>query len=66
MRCIRCGTRAIATKRSRQGHVLCKECFCLEIEEDVHQTIIDSHIFSPGDVVAIGVSGGKGLNVALR
>ena len=44
-----------------QGTTLCKECFFATFEEDVHNTIKNNKLFVPGDVVAIGASGGKGL-----
>jgi cytoplasmic tRNA 2-thiolation protein 1 len=40
---------------------MCKDCFLRSFEEEVHQTILETKLFSPGEVVAIGVSGGKGI-----
>ena len=44
-----------------QGDALCKDCFYSAFEEEVHHTITTAHLFSPGDRVAVGASGGKGL-----
>ena len=43
-----------------QGATLCKGCFFAIFEEEVHQTIAANKLFVPGDIVAIGASGGKG------
>ena len=48
-----------------QGDALCKECFYSAFEEEVHHTITTARLFSPGDRVAVGASGGKGLNCNL-
>jgi cytoplasmic tRNA 2-thiolation protein 1 len=36
---------------------LCRDCFYLALEEEVHQTIIQSNLFSPGERVAVAASG---------
>lgn len=61
LHCCRCGSKKIAVRRMRTGKLMCKECFMLSFEEEVHQTIMEEHLLKKGDVVAIGVSGGKGL-----
>ena len=43
-----------------QGDALCKDCFYYAFEEEIHKTIIDAKLFSSGETVAIGASGGKG------
>ena len=40
---------------------MCKECFFTTFEDEVHRTIVDAQLFSEGDRVAIGASGGKGM-----
>ena len=42
---------------------MCKECFFTTFEDEVHRTIVDAQLFSEGDRVAIGASGGKGMQV---
>ncbi|KAH7830144.1 putative cytoplasmic trna adenylyltransferase [Monocercomonoides exilis] len=59
MKCARCGSPRFAVKRMRTGNPMCKECFMLSFEEEVHQTIIEEKLFEKGEIVAIGVSGGK-------
>ena len=39
---------------------MCKECFYRLFEEEIHHTIINNKLFTKGDTVAIGASGGKG------
>lgn len=42
---------------------VCNECFYFVFEEEIHQTIIDNQVFSRGERVAIGASGGKDSTV---
>ena len=42
---------------------MCKDCFFLAFETEVHYTISQANLFSPGDYVAIGASGGKDSTV---
>lgn len=44
----------------QQGDALCKDCFFITFETEVHHTIIYNNLFTKGQVVAIGASGGKG------
>lgn len=60
--CKNCGSKAIL-KRPKTGDALCKECFYSIFETEIHQTIVDNELFSGGDVVAIGASGGKDSTV---
>lgn len=50
-------------KRPKNGQSLCKECFFEIFEREVHETIISSGLFNPGERVAIGASGGKDSTV---
>lgn len=70
----RCGTNGIVrTERccrlppspiDPRGDVqLCKDCFYQALEEEVHQTIVKYKLFKPGEVVALGASGGKDSTV---
>nr|KAG5706916.1 hypothetical protein BaRGS_021422 [Batillaria attramentaria] len=45
------------------GDALCKECFYYAFEEEIHHTIVDAKLFTPGETVAIGASGGKDSTV---
>ena len=58
----KCGKRAIL-KRPKTGDSLCKECFYLAFETEIHYTISQAKLFKPGDYVAIGASGGKDSTV---
>lgn len=50
-------------RRPKNGNSLCKTCFYKVFEDEVHETIIQSRLFSQGDYVAIGASGGKDSTV---
>lgn len=58
--CALCQDARAIIKRPKTGQQICKECFFYVFETEVHNTIIDSQLFKPGDRVAIGASGGKG------
>ncbi|XP_020618187.1 cytoplasmic tRNA 2-thiolation protein 1-like [Orbicella faveolata] len=60
--CKICGNKAIL-KRPKTGDALCKECFYVVFETEVHHTIISNKLFTKGQVVAIGASGGKDSTV---
>ncbi|KAJ6827254.1 oxysterol-binding protein-related protein 1D [Iris pallida] len=38
---------------------MCRECFYIVFEEEIHKAIVDNSSFRPGKRVAIGASGGK-------
>ena len=44
-------------RRSDAVLQLCKECFYSALEEEVHQTIVQHNLFSPGERVAVAASG---------
>ena len=56
--CARCGGRAVFTRRY-SGESLCPACFRESIVEKTRKTISKYHMFSPGERVAVAVSGGK-------
>ncbi|XP_060069620.1 cytoplasmic tRNA 2-thiolation protein 1-like [Ylistrum balloti] len=62
VKCAICDGSAIL-KRPKTGDALCKECFYYAFEEEVHKTIIDAGLFTRGETVAIGASGGKDSTV---
>lgn len=63
MKCQLCEERNANIKRPKNGQAVCKECFFLVFEEEVHHTITSNNLFSPGEKVAIGASGGKDSTV---
>jgi cytoplasmic tRNA 2-thiolation protein 1 len=58
--CALCQNAKAILRRPKTGQQICKECFFKVFETEVHNTIIGSRLFKPGDRVAIGASGGKG------
>ncbi len=60
--CGNCDKKAIL-KRPKTGDALCKECFFAAFELEIHHTIETARLFSHGDRVAIGASGGKDSTV---
>ncbi len=61
--CAVCSTNNAALKRPKTGQVICKECFYAAFEDEVHRTIVTHKLFSPGERIAIGASGGKDSTV---
>ncbi|KAF5357686.1 hypothetical protein D9758_007488 [Tetrapyrgos nigripes] len=61
--CVLCEKSKAILKRPKTGQQICKECFFYVFETEVHNTITQSKLFSPGDRVAIGASGGKDSTV---
>jgi len=60
--CTKCGRNA-QLKRPKTGDKLCKDCFYACFEEEIHHTIVENNLFTSGDTVAIGASGGKDSTV---
>lgn len=58
----KCGRNAVL-KRPKTGCALCKECFFIAFESEVHDTIIKGQLFKEGQHVAVGASGGKDSTV---
>ncbi|KAL5208524.1 hypothetical protein ABZP36_032959 [Zizania latifolia] len=61
--CTRCGERKAALKRPKTLEQICRECFYVVFEDEIHRTIVDNNLFKSGDRVAIGASGGKDSTV---
>lgn len=61
--CAICETARALVKRPKNGQKLCKPCFITIFEEEIHHTITTTRLFSPGDRIAIGASGGKDSTV---
>ncbi|KAG9243692.1 hypothetical protein BJ878DRAFT_509557 [Calycina marina] len=49
--------------RPKNHQKLCKACFIAIFEAEIHHTITTTSLFSPGDRIAIGASGGKDSTV---
>ncbi|CAG9309884.1 unnamed protein product [Blepharisma stoltei] len=64
--CELCGIEKPAIKRPKTGQGICKPCFFSAIENEVHETIISSNLFHPGEKIAIGASGGKDSTVLIH
>ncbi|XP_046554128.1 cytoplasmic tRNA 2-thiolation protein 1-like isoform X2 [Haliotis rubra] len=62
VKCSSCKKAAIL-KRPKTGDALCKECFFSAFEEEVHHTITSAGLFTPGETIAVGASGGKDSTV---
>ena len=61
--CEICKTQRASVKRPKTGEAVCKECFFEAFEYEVHRTITKNKLFTPGELVAIGASGGKDSTV---
>lgn len=61
--CELCQTRRPVLKRPKTGQKLCKPCFYHVFETEIHNTVTEAKLFYPGEVVAIGASGGKDSTV---
>jgi cytoplasmic tRNA 2-thiolation protein 1 len=66
MKCAYCKVNRAMLKRPKTKECVCKECFYFAFEEEIHKTIIHEKIFTPGDRVAIGASGGKDSTVLIH
>ena len=45
---------------------VCHQCFFRVFEEEIHHTIVTSNMFKPGEVIAMGASGGKDSTVLMH
>lgn len=63
MSCQNCFTGRAIVLRSKSRDKVCKECFFLLFEEDVHRTIVDTNMFTKGQTIGVGISGGKDSTV---
>ncbi|RAL53159.1 hypothetical protein DM860_006831 [Cuscuta australis] len=59
--CVICNERRAALKRPKNLQPICRECFYAAFEDEIHRVIVDNNIFKPGERIAIGASGGKGI-----
>ncbi|KAF2287509.1 hypothetical protein GH714_001037 [Hevea brasiliensis] len=61
--CSLCDQRRAALKRPKTLEQICRECFYMVFEEEIHRVIVENQLFKPGERVAIGASGGKDSTV---
>jgi cytoplasmic tRNA 2-thiolation protein 1 len=45
--------------RPKTQKLICLDCFFSAVEEEVHYTIISNNLFTAGEKIALGASGGK-------
>uniref|UniRef100_A0A453KU82 Cytoplasmic tRNA 2-thiolation protein 1 n=2 Tax=Aegilops tauschii subsp. strangulata TaxID=200361 RepID=A0A453KU82_AEGTS len=57
------GLRSVGLGVSDICFQICRECFYIVFEDEIHQTIVDNNLFKAGERVAIGASGGKDSTV---
>jgi cytoplasmic tRNA 2-thiolation protein 1 len=50
-------------RRPKTGQGVCRECFFLVFETEVHNTIMRHALFKRGEKVGVAASGGKGESV---
>lgn len=61
--CSICKDRRAALKRPKTLEQICRECFYVVFEEEVHTVIVENQLFKAGERIAIGASGGKDSTV---
>lgn len=61
--CALCTHSRAVVIRPKNRQKLCKACFITVFEQEVHETVVTSALFEPGERVAIGASGGKDSTV---
>jgi cytoplasmic tRNA 2-thiolation protein 1 len=61
--CAICQTNRALIIRPKNHQKLCKPCFVQTFEDEIHHTITSTNLFSHGDRIAIGASGGKDSTV---
>lgn len=61
--CAICKSSRALIIRPKNHQKLCKACFISLFEAEIHHTITSTSLFSPGDRIAIGASGGKDSTV---
>ncbi|KAI5292249.1 nucleotidyltransferase, partial [Ascosphaera atra] len=61
--CQSCNATRALIIRPKNRQKLCRSCFLEIFETEVHETIVATSLFYPGERVAIGASGGKDSTV---
>ena len=57
--CVNCHTARAQIQRPKNHARLCAPCFTTTFEQEVHDTVVATSLFEPGERIAIGASGGK-------
>ncbi|MFB6181261.1 MAG: TIGR00269 family protein [Candidatus Nanohalobium sp.] len=63
--CTKCGEEAVIT-REYEGRSLCKKHFSVDVNKTVKSTIRKGEMVESGDIIAVGLSGGKDSAVMLQ
>ncbi|CCH60290.1 hypothetical protein TBLA_0C04940 [Henningerozyma blattae CBS 6284] len=61
--CEICHSRKAIIRRPKNLQKICKLCFYHVFETEIHNTIVSTKLFYPGETVAVGASGGKDSTV---
>ncbi|KAJ4332963.1 cytosolic thiouridylase subunit Ctu1 [Ascochyta clinopodiicola] len=61
--CAVCNTNRALILRPKDHSKLCKPCFINVFETEIHHTILSTNLFTRGERIAIGASGGKDSTV---
>ncbi|KAK7351946.1 hypothetical protein VNO77_11736 [Canavalia gladiata] len=61
--CCLCNQKRASLKRPKTLQHICRDCFYDVFEDEIHQVILQNHLFRPGERIAIGASGGKDSTV---
>ena len=61
--CALCTTNRALIIRPKNHQKLCKDCFISTFETEIHNTITSAQLFTRGERIAIGASGGKDSTV---
>ncbi|KAI9103152.1 cytoplasmic tRNA 2-thiolation protein 1-like protein [Phlyctochytrium arcticum] len=61
--CVLCHEQRAVLRRPKTGQQICRSCFYLVFETEIHNTIQANALFKRGDKVAIAASGGKDSTV---
>ena len=62
-KCNYCQVEKPVLKRPKTGKLSCANCFIKYFEEEIHETIIKYNFFKKGEIILIGISGGKDSTV---
>lgn len=57
-----CSAKA-SLKRPKNGKAICRQCFYDCFEREIHETIVNNKLFTRGQKIALGASGGKDSTV---